>query len=140
VSWLLLKGGEAEGEGELGLLALGPLERGATTSAESPHRLQLIWAGLRDQALRQAAAQVLARRLAPRTRRDPPLAFLQRPLQPLATRHPRWIGSFPTPPWIFLSFIRISGWDPCGSSWSCHFHIDVLVYFFFFFFLGDMST
>lgn len=49
VSWLLLlllKGGETEGEGELGLLALGPLERGATTGAEGPHRLQLVWAGL----------------------------------------------------------------------------------------------
>lgn len=47
VSWvLLLKGGETEGEGELGLLALGPLERGATTGAEGPHRLQLVRAGL----------------------------------------------------------------------------------------------
>lgn len=85
---MLLKGAETQREGQLSLLALGPLCRGPTARAETPDGLRLVRAGQRDQALRQRPVKVLARRIPSRTDRHLPVALLQRQLEPLApVRH-----------------------------------------------------
>lgn len=75
-----LEGGEAEGEGELGVLALRALESGSGAGAEAANGLELVRARGRHEALSQGAVQVAARRLPSLPRRHPPVTIAQRPL------------------------------------------------------------
>lgn len=76
--------GEADGERELSLLALSPLQLGSAATAQAPNRFPLVRARHRHQALGESAVQVPATRLPLRARLDPTVAFRKRALQPIA--------------------------------------------------------
>lgn len=66
---------EAEGERKLSLFALRALEGGAAAGAEGPNSFRFVRAGQGDEARGQGVVQETARRVATRTRRDPPVAL-----------------------------------------------------------------
>lgn len=82
-------GGEAEGEGDLGLLALPALRGGAGAGAHAADGLALLRARSGDDALRQGAVQVAADDLALVAGGGPPVALGQRAVQRRAAQRDR---------------------------------------------------
>ena len=87
-------GSQTGGEGELGLLTLGPLQGGAGARTEAADVLQLGGADHLDQALRQRPVQVAARRLSGRTHRHTAVALDERPVEPLAPPQIWFVAAF----------------------------------------------
>lgn len=85
-------GGEADGEGELGLLALGTLEGGAAARAERPDGVELRRARHRHQAVGEGAVQVPARDLALVPVAEAAVAVSQRLVEVVAPCHVRFFS------------------------------------------------
>lgn len=88
----LLEGGEADGEGELGLLALGALEGGAAARAEGADGVGLRRARHRHQAVGEGAVQVPARDVAFVPVAEAAVAVPQRLLEEVARRYGRFFS------------------------------------------------